>query len=227
MSRKSIWEFCGILLFLVAATGLIAITGADLAISSKFQSNGKWPVGDLPFWQFFYKMNRGPAIAMALTGLCLAMAGFFKPAWATWKRNGIFLLLLIVLGPGLLVNNVFKQHWGRPRPREVMEFGGQKQFLQPWQKGISGNGRSFPSGHSSAAFAMSAPFFVLRRRRPRLALTWLGGGICFGILMSIARITQGGHFLSDCLWAFGMVYLTGLLLSVAMGLDRDSPVSSS
>lgn len=49
---------------------------------------------------------------------------------------------------------------------------------------------------------------------------WLAGGIIFGIQMSIARIVQGGRFLSDTLWAFGMVYLTGFLLSVLMGLDR-------
>ena len=68
---------------------------------------------------------------------------------------------------------------------------------------------------------MFAPFFIYRRRRPLLARNWLISGICFGILMSIARIAQGGHFLSDNLWAFGMVYLTGLLLSAAMGLDRE------
>ena len=32
----------------------------------------------------------------------------------------------------------------------------------------------------------------------------------------------GGHFLSDNLWSFGMVYLTGLLLSVIMRLDSDN-----
>ena len=39
--------------------------------------------------------------------------------------------------------------------------------------------------------------------------------------MSIARIAQGGHFLSDNIWAFGMIYLTGLLLSAVIALDRE------
>jgi hypothetical protein len=43
--------------------------------------------------------------------------------------------------------------------------------------------------------------------------------------MSMARITQGGHFLSDNLWAWGMVHLSALALCCCMGLDRAAPVS--
>jgi membrane-associated PAP2 superfamily phosphatase len=125
-----------------------------------------------------------------------------------------------------MVNVVFKDHWGRPRPREIVQFGGQKQFLQPWQKGEDGKGRSFPSGHASAAFYMTAPFFIYRRTNKQLARIWLAGGLTFGLLMSIARITQGGHFLSDNLWAWGMVHLTALALCYILGLDRAVYVSA-
>jgi membrane-associated PAP2 superfamily phosphatase len=42
--------------------------------------------------------------------------------------------------------------------------------------------------------------------------------------MSIARITQGAHFLSDTLWAFGMVALCALLLAALLRLE-DEPRS--
>jgi membrane-associated PAP2 superfamily phosphatase len=126
------------------------------------------------------------------------------------------------------VNSVLKEHWGRPRPREVTLFGGSKQFLQPWQKGESGKGRSFPSGHSSAAFYLAAPYLVYRRSNLRAALIWLTAGISFGLVMSVARITQGAHFLSDTLWAFGVVSICALLLSALFRLDADSgPVPGS
>lgn len=205
---------------LILATVLIAVSGADLAFSSQFYIAGGWPVGEQLPWKLLYRLDRSPAILLAAGGLCTAALSFKIPAWRQWKKGGVFLTLFLVLGPGLLVNTVFKDGWGRPRPRDIVQFDGKKQFLQPWQRGISGQGRSFPSGHASAAFFMSAPFFIYRRRRPRVARAWLIGGIIFGVLMSTARITQGGHFLSDNLWAFGMVYLTGLLLSAVMRLDK-------
>ena len=48
------------------------------------------------------------------------------------------------------------------------------------------------------------------------------GGLFFGVLMSIARITQGGHFLSDNLWSWGMIHLTAMVLCYCTGLDREA-----
>jgi len=132
-----------------------------------------------------------------------------------------FFVILLALGPGLIVNSIFKEYWGRPRPRDIVQYGGKKEFLHPWQKGVAHNGSSFPSGHSSAAFYLTAPFFVLRRRKPRAANLWLAGGLIFGIFMSIARMVQGGHFLSDNLWAWGMVHLTAVALYYLLRLNRD------
>jgi membrane-associated PAP2 superfamily phosphatase len=43
--------------------------------------------------------------------------------------------------------------------------------------------------------------------------------------MSIARITQGAHFLSDTLWSFGMVALVAMLLAWLLDLDGASEAS--
>lgn len=220
MKRTAWKEAALVVAFLVMATWAIAYSGADLALSSGFYIGGGWPVGELFPWKALYRLDRIPAVVLAACGLCAAALSCRFPALKNWRKAGVFLTLFLVLGPGLLVNSVFKSGWGRPRPREIVQFDGKKQFLQPWQKGISGQGRSFPSGHASAAFYLIAPYFIYRRRRPLLARGWLTGGIVFGILMSIARIAQGGHFLSDNLWAFGMVYLTGLLLATVMRLDQ-------
>jgi membrane-associated PAP2 superfamily phosphatase len=206
---------------LVAATIVIAATGADVRLSSLFCIGGKWPVGDQQPWHFLYLLDRGPSIALGLTGLAAAITGALYRQRRSWLKPGLFLVILLALGPGLIVNSVFKEYWGRPRPREIVEFGGTKQFLHPWQKGIAHKGRSFPSGHASAAFYLTAPFFIYRRRNPRAAAWWLTGGLLFGVLMSVARITQGGHFLSDNLWAWGVVHLTAVGLYYLIKLDRD------
>lgn len=221
MRLNLVYEASLVLIALIALTALIAINGTDLVVSSKFFISGSWPIGELFPWKMLYRIDRLPSVLLATVGLVAAILSIWKTSLKPWRKAGIFLVLFLALGPGLLVNTIFKDGWGRPRPREIVQFGGNKQFQQPWQKGIRGQGRSFPSGHASAAFFLIAPFFIHRRRRPLIAHGWLIGGIVFGILMSIARIAQGGHFLSDNLWSFGMVYLTGLLLSAAMGLDRE------
>ena len=206
---------------LVLATIVIAVTGADLFASAPFCIDGKWPIGDQQPWHLLYLLDRGPSIGLGLCGLAAALIGSIYKQRHSWIKPGLFLVILLALGPGLIVNSIFKEYWGRPRPREVAQFGGKKEFLHPWQKGIAHAGRSFPSGHSSAAFYLTAPFFIYRRRKPRIARVWLIGGLSFGLLMSVARITQGGHFLSDNLWAWGMVHLIAVALYYLLRLDRD------
>jgi len=220
MNRK--WpDFILPLGILAFGTVIIAFTGADLKLSSLFYIEGKWPVGEQQPWSLLYHLDRIPALVMALCGLAAALTGIFNRQRRGWIRPGFFLVLLLALGPALVVNVVFKEYWGRPRPREIVQFGGKKEFLHPWQKGVSHEGRSFPSGHSSAAFYLTAPFFIYRRRRPHIARLWLAGGLCFGLLMSIARITQGAHFISDTLWAWGMVHLLAVLLYYLFALHRE------
>lgn len=225
--NTNIRDFVLPVMILVLATILIAATGADVLVSSCYYIDGKWPIGDQQPWQMLYKLDRIPAIALGLGGLVAAIFGSISLQHRSWVRPGLFFVILLTLGPGLIVNTIFKDHWGRPRPREIVQFGGTKDFLHPWQKGVAHMGRSFPSGHASAAFYMSAPFFIYRRRKLSVARNWLLGGLGFGLLMSAARITQGAHFLSDTLWAWGMVHLVGVALYYLLRLDRDEASSSA
>ncbi|HIJ81878.1 MAG TPA: phosphatase PAP2 family protein [Desulfuromonadales bacterium] len=211
------------LCLLAVGTAWIAASGADLKLSALFCVGGKWPIGDMQPWRFLYRLDRIPAVALAVAGLLAAGWNMYFRQRRYLVKAGFFLVLLLALGPGLLVNSVFKEYWGRPRPREIVQSGGTKTYLHPWQKGVAHGGRSFPSGHASAAFYLSAPYFIYRRRNRRAAWYWMTGGLCFGVMMSVARITQGGHFLSDNLWAWGMVHLTAVSLYYLLRLDRDEP----
>ncbi len=81
-------------------------------------------------------------------------------------------------------------------------------------------GRSFPSGHASVAFYLASPWFLLRSTRRRAARLWLGAGLAYGGLVSLTRMVQGAHFLSDVLWSWGIVHLLGLLLAHWLRLDH-------
>jgi membrane-associated PAP2 superfamily phosphatase len=134
----------------------------------------------------------------------------------------LFLAATLALGPGLLVNGIFKPNWGRPRPHQTVEFGGKQAFVAVWGMGTSRYSKSFPSGHASMGFYLMAPAFLLYRRRRAWAFAFLLLGLAAGLALGIARIAQGAHFPSDVLWSAGMVYLSGLLLLPLFRLGRSA-----
>jgi membrane-associated PAP2 superfamily phosphatase len=225
--NRNVLDFAWPLLVLLAATGLIAYSEADLMVSSRFYIGGAWPVGELQPWWTLRVYGYYPCDLLGIVALLVLIAGCFKASLARYRMVAAYMVLLLLLGPGLLVNTVFKDHWGRPRPREIVQFGGKQSFHHPWQPGIAGKGRSFPSGHAGSAFYLAMPFFALRRRNPTLAIRIYLVGTLYGLLMGVARISQGGHYVSDILWAWGMVHLTAVALYYLMGLHREEVESAA
>jgi membrane-associated PAP2 superfamily phosphatase len=128
---------------------------------------------------------------------------------------------MLIIGPGVIVNGVFKPFWGRPRPYSTIPFGGDQEFLPVFQNGCSQDYASFPCGHASMGFYLMAPAFFFYRRRPRLAVGFLCLGLVAGITIGMARIVEGSHFASDVLWAGGFVYFTGLVLSALFRFNTE------
>lgn len=201
------------LALLLALTTLFRLTDLDRSIQANFYTSRQgWLFGEQFPWPQLYHYGPTPAIILAAGATLTLLSSWFQRSTVPVRKQALFFVLLMALGPGLLVNVIFKDHWGRPRPREIQQFAGQEIFLPVWSKGVSGNGYSFPSGHASMGFYLMAPFFVLRRKRPVTAKIFLAGGIGAGLLIGLARMVQGGHFASDIIWSGGFIYLTGLTL---------------
>jgi len=200
-----------ILLVLTIAS---AVANADLLLAKRFYSPGiGWPWQNARPWIDLYHYGNIPPLMLGLYGLIVFVFGFFVRRLAPYRKIGLFLVVYLVLGPGLIVNTVFKDHWGRPRPVEVTQFGGTEKYLPVWERGTPGAHKSFPSGHAAVGYFLFAPFFFLRKQSPAGAGFFLLLGLAYGTFMGVGRMAQGGHFATDVLWAWGLTYLTGLLLS--------------
>ena len=217
-------SFFMLLLALIAATLLCVFTDADIRTTALFYQPGTgFPIGDMQPWSALKHYGEWPAFAMGAIAALIVVAGFFRPSLARYRRQALFISLLLIIAPGILANSVFKDHWGRPRPRQVDIFGGTMAFHQPWQPGPAPRNASFPAGHPTVAFYMSAPYFILReKKRRRQAMFWLWGGIFYGCVMGMARIIQGGHFVTDVIWSAGFVYLTAIVLASLIRLDAET-----
>ena len=251
MNNSFFREFTFSLAFFVLLTVPFLIWDIDISLQKLLYSDGEWVFKNHVFWVYLYDYGPAPALIISSAALLFWLVSFFTGFQKINRRVFAFVALLMVFGPGLLVNAIFKEYWGRPRPREIVEFGGQRAFVPPLVKGefvssrkyekmlessqgavewdilrnlyrIKGKYNSFPNGHASVGFFMMFPYFLYRYRKRGLAMVWLVGGSCYGILMGIGRMAQGGHFASDFIWSGAMVYLVGLALFYALRIyDQD------
>lgn len=128
-------------------------------------------------------------------------------------RRTFFLLLTLILGPGLLINFIVKDHSGRSRPIRVEAFGGDRQFTPAFvTTGACESNCSFVSGDAAMGFYFLAFLFVARKRRWAIALAAYTLGTAIGVL----RIAQGAHFLSDVIFAGFSTYLVAWILSMVL-----------
>ncbi len=215
------------LLVLLIGSAAIRMTDADRRLAARYYSEtphgvanssdqypAHWPLRQSQPWKALYHWGYYPAWAVGIGGLVFFVASFFVTSLRPLRDPGFFCFLALALGPGLLVNGIFKPYWGRPRPSQIVEFGGIAQFKPVGEMGeAESEGASFPSGHASSAFYLITPAFIFFRTRPRMAVGIFAFGVFYGCLMGAARIVGGGHFLSDVLWAFGFVYYADLALA--------------
>lgn len=214
------------LALLLTSLVFIAVPGIDLAVSRLFFHDGAgFPASLDPAliglrsvgtWIFF-------------GGCVVAVAALLGPLLLSGRRiglsprAGLFLTASLILGPGLIVNVLFKDLWGRARPIEILEFGGIQPFSPPWA--IVHHCRlncSFMSGEASSAmwllgFAMIAPL-ALRRWAVLV-------GLVLTALLSLNRIAFGGHFLSDVVLAW-LTTLIVLLVVHRVVYRPDSPFTN-
>ncbi|WP_339746782.1 phosphatase PAP2 family protein [uncultured Rubinisphaera sp.] len=194
---------------LLIVTGLLELTGLDLAISSLFYDvqTESWPLSDAEPWQTIDEYFVFPGVILGGIATISGLIACIRWQWNDRARAAVLLTWVLIIGPGLLVNASLKPFFSRPRPREVTELGGPKMYQPAFGFGDQvHHNSSFPSGHASIGFFLIAPAFACRKRAWRIGL--LSSGLCYGSLMSISRIVQGGHYLSDTIWSLGILYAT-------------------
>jgi len=195
-----------LLLVLGSSLLFVAFPALDLAVSKLFFDGRRFPLAD----------RRGPELLQDCVGwfvvgaVALALGLWIVNAVTRRRLLGIdgrvvgYLLLVLILGAGVIVNFALKDNFGRARPRNVTEFGGRQPFTPAFvfSSACPRNG-SFSSGDAAGAFFAFALVFALGRRR---ALLWLA--VAFGALVSFARVASGAHFLSDVLVSFFVMWIT-------------------
>jgi undecaprenyl-diphosphatase len=118
--------------------------------------------------------------------MMVAISGMFL--WLTKHKYSALLLLIATIG-GILLNNLLKVGFGRPRP-QLVEWGTN---VASW---------SFPSGHAmSAAVVYGTVAYLAARlqdRRLHRVVTLMCAGVLI-VLIGVSRVYLGVHYPSDVL----------------------------
>ncbi|MCD6433068.1 MAG: phosphatase PAP2 family protein [Sulfurimonas sp.] len=208
------------LLFLISSLIFIFFPQIDLYISNLFYDGKTFPANKTWYEELFYYSVKPIIITLALSSLAIFLYNFFKKKNILNINAKVILYLLLVLGiaPGLIVNATLKENWGRARPAQTINFGGDKEFTPAF---IPSNqdGYSFSSGHAAAAFSLLG-FALLAKNRRKI---WITLALTFGILVSLARVSAGGHFFSDVVTSFFIVYIfTYIFYMLILKEQKDS-----
>jgi lipid A 4'-phosphatase len=207
--RKGILIIMALVLSGLAITSIIYFMNLDLRLSAALHEaplgEAGWLIGKQSPWAEFYRYGEYPAVIMAIAAFVFYVLLRANKFSVQYSKPCLVIVLTVILGPGLLVNGILKSCWGRPRPVDTIEFGGTASYRSIFNPAGPGGGKSFVCGHCANAFAIASggsffPYF------PRLAGLFTGFGLSLGIIGSFARIAQGGHYLSDTVWA-GIIVL--------------------
>ncbi|MEA1920968.1 MAG: phosphatase PAP2 family protein [Campylobacterota bacterium] len=196
--------------FFLSSLIWIAFPQIDVYISGLFYVEGEgFPYSKNFIEGILYESVRYVLIVLNVSALLLWLYNRFsgKNILDFNGRKLLFVLLVLAIGSGLIVNALLKDHWGRARPAQTIIFGGDLEFTPAFILSDQG-GYSFSSGHGSAAFALMAYAMLFKRRQK----VWMALAVGYGVAVSIARIVAGGHFFSDTVVSFFIILMTAKML---------------
>jgi membrane-associated PAP2 superfamily phosphatase len=190
-------------------TGLVfaAYPELDLAISRLFLVDGDFSLRSNALLQ---GLRDASSWLIALVAAPAVLAPLIKLIWPRRPllvrgRSIVFLVATLAVGPGLMTNAILKEYYGRPRPIDIVQFGGADAFKPWWDpRGACESNCSFVAGEPSGAFWTVAPAALAPP--PWRALAY-AGAVAFGTGVGLLRVGFGGHFFSDVVFAGVLTYL--------------------
>lgn len=201
----------------------VAYPRLDLEIAAAFYQGPRSFAGDIAPVEAVRNLLKAVYVGVLVLALVggVAAARSMKAWGGLSAPKWLFLVACLSVGPGLVANVVFKDQWGRARPKQVTMYGGAKAYtpsLVPSDQ--CDQNCSFVSGEASSHFALFFALALLVRRRSAMLVA---AGLAAGTVTGAIRMSQGAHFLSDIAFAGALMGLTVAALHVL--LDRETTMA--
>ena len=196
-----------LVIFLILITFLTVGSSLDLYLSKLFYGpDNKFVLQSYHPMTIFVRQFILPIIILYL--LLIPSLTFFLPLKKIYfdfdlkSKDVLFVFSSALFNLLIVVNVILKDTWGRARPNDVLQLGGNEVFT-PWFQVSDSciSNCSFVSGDASVGFSIIALFFVTKKP------AYLWASVFFGFLLGSVRMLEGGHFLSDVLIAGFLIFI--------------------
>ena len=179
----------------------------DITVSGLFfGQDGKFIATESDWFIYFIRKMLLPLLVLLV--FFVPIAAVFKQIYFKEKilnihvREWVYLFSCLIVGTGVVVNSIFKNLWGRARPNDTIQFGGQEPFTIPWLNvDYCSTNCSFVSGDVSF-FTLSLAVLIIFNKT-----SWNTFAYASIFLISLLRIMEGDHFLSDTVMSFIITYV--------------------
>ena len=179
----------------------------DITVSGLFfGQDGKFIATESDWFIYFIRKMLLPLLVLLV--FFVPIAAVFKQIYFKEKilnipvREWVYLFSCLIVGTGVVVNSIFKNLWGRARPNDTIQFGGQEPFTIPWLNvDYCSTNCSFVSGDVSF-FTLSLAVLIIFNKT-----SWNTFAYASILLISLLRIMEGDHFLSDTIMSFIITYV--------------------
>ena len=195
---KNYYIFLQLLLLLLFVIILLSVgNNLDLYISSlAYKGDSQFYLQSYDLVVLLFRKIILPLLILYL--IFLTFLSLFLPIkliYLNYKikiREFFFIFISLFFNLILVVNLLLKDMWGRARPNDIINFGGEDNFTAWFEfSDACSKNCSFVSGDSSVGFSIIIFYFLSKK----IIFFWLS--LFFGFSLGLVRILEGGHFISD------------------------------
>lgn len=181
-------------------------SGADLAVMLHIGTPTGFALRHAPLLETVLH-NGGRQLSVVLYLGLVAWVFMAKPSGAASPTRAERLMVLILVTSALATVSVIKGSSRSSCPWEWSMFGGPASYVSHWNLWTTdgGDGRCFPGGHASGAFAFLAlclPWLwpPVPGRHRAVGLRWLALVLAAGLVAGLTQTLRGAHPPSHTLW---------------------------
>ncbi len=200
--------FFSLAIFLFLIIFLTVGSSIDIHLSSLFYYNkGQFLLQSYDSLTVFFRKILLPMVIVYIF-ILPAISLFFPLKIIFMNHKFKFKDIIFLWGSGILnllivVNLLLKNNWGRSRPGDIIQLGGEENFTPWYQISNSCNTNcSFVSGDAAVGFSIISLYFLTKNE----IFFWLS--LFIGTSLGLIRIMEGGHFLSDVVMSAVILFLS-------------------